>query len=253
MGTDIHPIIEVRREGRWVLHPGETLPYKYRDVSPTTPDRPTYPYSLTDRDYLKFAILGDVRNGYGFAGVETFTPLVPISSGRDLPDDLSVEVAGAGDYDETTDSYGGKADLGDHSFGYVTLAELEAYDWDQVLSQTGVLDEREYLACLIEQRIPRSWSGGVSGGGIVVLAPTDYLALYGTPAAWDGIEPGSRTYDATARYYIQHRWTQPLRQATERWRPELIAYMDRLIPNRYACDETKGTAEDVRLVFGFDS
>jgi len=45
-----------------------------------------------DRNYNAFAILADVRNGYGFAGCDTGDGFVPISTPKGFPDDMCEEV-----------------------------------------------------------------------------------------------------------------------------------------------------------------
>jgi hypothetical protein len=95
MGTDIHLAAEVFTEGRWQL------------VETELPDY---------RNYTAFAILADVRNGYGFAGFDTGEPVIPISEPRDFPDDLSDELQALLDRVDGQSIY-----LGDDSFSWVTL------------------------------------------------------------------------------------------------------------------------------------
>ena len=111
MGTDIHIVAEVFRDGRWHL----------ADVD--VPD---------GRNYWAFAVLADVRNGYGFAGSDTGEPLKPISEPRGLPDDLSLELRAPPENEEVDTPW-----LGDHSFSWVTLEELLAYDLDAPLTLHG--------------------------------------------------------------------------------------------------------------------
>lgn len=60
MGCDIHMIVQVRKDGRWVT--SEITPYR-------------------ERNYEAFAMLADVRNRFG---------ITPIAPQRGLPDDLDV-------------------------------------------------------------------------------------------------------------------------------------------------------------------
>lgn len=96
MGADIHSYAEVRQSSnsKWL---------------PAINNMPC------DRNYWAFAVLADVRNGIGFAGIKTGSPVTPIAPPRGLPDDRA-EIAG---------------DLGDHSYSWVTLAELRSVDLDQ--------------------------------------------------------------------------------------------------------------------------
>jgi hypothetical protein len=67
------------------------------------------------RDYDLFAILADVRNGYGFGGFGSGEAVEPMSSGRGLPGDISPEAKT-------------QACTGDHSATWVSLLEILNYD-----------------------------------------------------------------------------------------------------------------------------
>jgi hypothetical protein len=68
------------------------------------------------RHYLLFAVLADVRNGYGFAGIVTHEPLVPITDTRGLPRDIEL----VDDYYRKSDEFG----FGDHSHSWLTSTEM---------------------------------------------------------------------------------------------------------------------------------
>lgn len=129
MGTDIHGKLQRKNyEGKWV------------DIGPI-PLR---------RNYRLFAALADVRNGYGFAGVETHEPLTPIAEPRGLPED----VAGW--------------DYGDHSFSWLSIKEILEYDgWDKPLSEVGTLTREQYEKW-DGKSVPKEWSGGCWGHGVVM-------------------------------------------------------------------------------------
>lgn len=80
--------------------------------------RPTEGYS--GRNYNLFAILANLRNGRGFAGVLTGEPTVPIDAPRGVPDDASLA------YRNEVDNWGTDG----HSHSWFSLHELLAYDWD---------------------------------------------------------------------------------------------------------------------------
>lgn len=107
----------------------------------------------SDRNYLVFAMLANVRNGYGFAGTPTHTPIAPIcEEPRGIPDDV-------------TD--GTRAILsGEHTETWITLGEIWAHDWAQPIAQFGVVDPSQFLV-FQEKGRPDSWSGGISGGQVV--------------------------------------------------------------------------------------
>jgi hypothetical protein len=93
MGCDIHSFVEVLRDGYW-----QHLP----DVDP-----------FGDwRNYGIFGFLADVRN-YSHSPV--------IAEPRGLPDDVSGDVLG--------EWYDG----GFHSTSWLTVAEMQAYDYDQII------------------------------------------------------------------------------------------------------------------------
>jgi hypothetical protein len=72
------------------------------------------------RNYGLFAILAGVRNGRGFAGVKIGEPTTPISEPRGIPEDASPA------YREIAEHWGSDG----HSHSWLTLAELQRYDWD---------------------------------------------------------------------------------------------------------------------------
>jgi len=108
LGTDIHIYAEVFRDGAWHL---------------ADADLPEY------RNYWGFAVLADVRNGYGFAGFDTGEPVTPISLPRGLPGDLSQELRAPPDSDDE-ELPSSQIWLGNHSFSWLTLQELLDYDLD---------------------------------------------------------------------------------------------------------------------------
>lgn len=262
MGTDIHPAVEIRRNGIWRYHrPKTECPYYYDYDYVANPkferDKPeTYPASFrqqkldsdgnrirskwdrcktrlpeyfSSRNYLKFAILADVRNGYGFAGVKTFDPLPSIAPARGEPADITSEA---------------RAKLSnEHSPTWVNLGELMDWPhWDGKLVHEGVVDEYTFLRSLITGEDPQSWSSSISGQNIVT--PEQYLALYGGPRElFSKAQP--RAYDSTKQYHIQYRWEVPLATAGHEI-DEIITYMHDLIPRG-------GSAADVRMIMDFDS
>ena len=106
MGTDIHSIAQVNRDGRW-----QTVAVGIDG------DR---------RSYNTFAMLADVRNGYGFAGCRTSTGFPVIHEQRGLPEDLKTNEDN-GLLINKTDLDEEPMYLGDHSFSWCTLAELRFF------------------------------------------------------------------------------------------------------------------------------
>lgn len=111
------------------------------------------------RNYNLFAILADVRNGRGFAGVKTGEGFRPIAAPRGLPADVSATVKAR------SDRWGGDG----HSHSWFTVAELDAYDWRQETAHYGVVSPFDYAAWKKEGK-PRTWSAGVSGPGVEMVS-----------------------------------------------------------------------------------
>jgi len=149
MGCDIHAALEIRIDGRWqaVMRPNKWW-------SPESKDEPKETAGLDfDRNYSAFAILANVRNGVGFAGVDTGDGFVPISDPRGLPDDISPEARDTGC-------------TGDHSDSWVTLAEVLAYDWTRQTTRRGWVSAEtfeEWDRMKKWEPRPKGWSGGISG------------------------------------------------------------------------------------------
>ena len=116
MGCDIHIFVQHREGDRW-----EHVPFRPEDLDEYRQ------HPLEQRNYLLFAVLADVRSRDG---------VTPIAEPRGLPDDIGYPVHGLEDPcdgDLYVDLEGGRKWMGDHSHSWLTLAELEAYPWDQEL------------------------------------------------------------------------------------------------------------------------
>lgn len=155
MGCDIHPYIEQRINGKWTL----------LRKQPTRHGRKFDLPSIYDRNYNVFAILADVRNGHGFAGVKTSEGFKPIHAPRGLPDDLSDELNR--DYPEDDED---APWLGDHSFSWLGFREIFDYDYSQITTLCGVVSAQEFFdwdwSDYSRERGPKSWSGAVFGRSI---------------------------------------------------------------------------------------
>lgn len=202
MGCDIHSIAQVRRFGYWetvATHVGGD-----------------------DRNYHTFAILADVRNGYGFAGVPTSETWPVVSAPRGLPDDIEPE-------DRDSELSVPKYYFGDHSFSYLSLEELEAFrdklpEWHIQLSVFTYDEAMDFFEKGIE---PKSWCVGRSGPEVLVISEDDF-------------KKGVKGTD------VQVAWKRPVKK---------MAYLFFEIINELTTIQKKFEvgASDVRLVFGFDS
>lgn len=244
MGTDIHSIAQVNRDGQW-----QTV---------------AVGIDGDQRSYNTFAMLANVQNGYGFAGCRTSTGFPVIHEQRGLPEDLEVdENAGlrvnksdlvcAWDWDGNVkpvslDYYRDAGYfpeallnflalmgidslaawrvkyldeeplyLGDHSFSWCTLAELRTFI--------------KNVAKKTETRIV----------GVVNLAAYSLHKQTGQPYTnWCGmVSPGPR---AT---HVQTSW--PVNAAESSRLREIEAALT------LVAERTGATPENTRFVYGFDS
>lgn len=247
MGTDINFYTERRDGDRWVT---------CDEWIGESEDEYRVPYGkhmCEDRNYDLFAILAGVRNGHGFAGVDTGEGFVPIAAPRGVPDDCCAE------FRRFVDEGGIE-----HTPSYCTVAELLAYDWTRETTKRGILDLSEYLRWRPWRdnygEFPRSWSGGVSGPGIVIREQTEI------DAALEGLDPwqvSHRRLDAevcrrlgvdvpelvatgdlisSQRQHVRCAWRAPYYRCVGSFLTETMPRLWRL-----------GRPEDVRCVFFFDS
>lgn len=169
MGCDIHMFVEKRVNGEWVTadtwfdddeeYGGKSI-YKWGEGENAIDiiSGPIY----HDRNYSLFSILGDVRNGSGFAGTDTGDGFVPIHPNRGLPVDVCEVIK------DQSDGW----DIDGHSHNWATLQELMDYDWTQKTKRRGWVSSKQYVRFKVEGR-PEEWSGSVSGGNIKHISHLD--------------------------------------------------------------------------------
>jgi hypothetical protein len=150
MGCDIHLLIERRENGRWKRVPWTNefmgkYPEDYPDAA--KPDAITMPDVFDGRNYDLFGILADVRNGTWGA------PNPPIAQPRGLPDDMD-------DRASVEDSYL----IGDHSFTWVTLRELQQYPWDAPNHKRGWVSHEQAQKFRADGIPPTSYAAGGNHG-----------------------------------------------------------------------------------------
>lgn len=227
MGTDIHGVIATRefnpryvRATRWT---------KITDLNLVT---------MLDRDYDSFAVLANVRNGTGFAGCKTSDGFNSISEPRGLPEWLEVDESG--EHIKDTDIW-----LGEHSFSFVTLAELLDFDWSQEVIRRGVVPLAEYKRWSKDRTFrmeydfpsvaPREYSGDVCGPTVVIHEDSpdlDVEKLLG---------------DVCQHHYVRCSWVEKYFRTTP-----LI--WNTIIPEMLAqCKKDKTIETRTYFVFGFDS
>jgi hypothetical protein len=174
-----------------------------------------------DRNYDLFAILADVRNGYGFAGVDTGDGFRPIAMPRGVPEDASQY------YKNEVNQWDGDG----HSHSYFTLDELEAYDWaGQSTTHRGWVDKEQYEV-FKKQGHPDSWSGGVSGGRVKHI----------TNEEMDKVKDD----DEEASYYTQVEWQESYAESASSFLTETLPALRKI--------KKMKDVEDIRIVFFFDN
>ena len=235
MGTDIHSIAQVQVDGKW------------RTVAVGIGGDP--------RSYNMFAMLADVRNGYGFAGIKTSDPFPVIHERRGLPSDLALNEDGDSLTIKSEDlllswDYGGKrCDLtsgrrscylgeddnrmrmGDHSHSWCLLSELEFFV-EQVASKHqstlyGIIDRAEYDAAKKEGRPFKDWCGDVYGPNVVKATEAEYA-----------IKPDGITH-------VSAEWKESALECSR-----LGSIMEALREVAAVCNVPH---DSVRYVYGFDS
>lgn len=217
MGCDIHFYVEKKEGDRWVSADTWT-PDRYE------PGRMEVAWDnrvYKGRNYDLFAMLADVRNGKGFAGVDTGDGFKPIASPKGLPDDVSPEVKAE------SDAWGEDG----HSHSYFTLAELEGYDWHgQKTKHRGWVDAENFKAFRLKGK-PDGWSGGVSGYSVKHISN-------------DEME-GRLKYDGdTSNRYTQVEWEETYADSVRR-------FLDETLPKLR--EMAGGDPHSVRAVFWFDN
>ncbi len=132
MGCDIHTITEVKTPNGWKA---------------VLLDKPVFDW----RSYRMYGFLADVRN---------YSATPPIHEQRDWPEDITHEA------EQLRKDW----DCNAHSFTYVTLADLLAFDYSKAIEDCRV----------VEQVGPNAWDGGatVKRGGGKITTYRDFLDGY---------------------------------------------------------------------------
>lgn len=175
------------------------------------------------RNYDLFAILADVRNGRGFAGVETGLGFNPISRPKGLPQDVTQYIKAR------SDNWG----CDGHSHSHHTVADLLNYDWHQITFRYGIVNESGYRT-FKEQGSPDTWCGGVSGSGVVHVEPDEM----------DSIIAGSVTRRTAVEYFTRVKWMVSYKDAVGSFYTDAIPKLQELAGE---------DPSSVRIVFWFDN
>lgn len=259
MGCDIHGICEVKENGVWRRNTESVFrnPYYLSDGALAErrikqPDFERFDWQenefqtdpSTSRDYDWFAVLADVRNGRGFAGIPTGDGFAVIAEPRGVPDDACEE------WKEEVKQWSGDM----HSQSFLYVEDFENFDWSQTTKKSGVISLQEYELIRGENKAPDTWCGMTSGPGIVVVdmesadkileGNTLFLREY-DPFAYRNEKPKEHIVGPTSGHQIMvnYIWGILYSDWFKSNIEEVVEPMKKL----------KGKYEDVRFVFGFDN
>lgn len=230
MGCDIHFYVEKRVNGTWV------------SADTWEKDAPYHENIYSDRNYSLFAILADVRNGHGFAGVKTGDGFVPICQPKGLPEDCSPEVKA------DSDNYGADG----HSHSWHTVADIMAYDWTRVAKECGWVQGVAYEEWIRwkkrEGESPREYCGDSWGAKVLKIssAEMDELVSVAVKTCDEkrlyGAAREQEIAKATEHCYTFCEWEQNYYKCAPKFLGETLPQLWRL-----------GKPDDVRIVFWFDN
>lgn len=266
MGCDIDIFIERKVDGKWISADKWT-PNKYAGEEGEPPMCVEYEDRFyRGRNYCLFAMLANVRNGVGFAGCDTGDGFKPVVMPKGLPSDVSPEVKAESD----------QWDDDGHSHSWLTLAELNAYDWKgQTTKHRGWVDPWNFILWKRDGKLS-TYSGGVSGLGVEHIS-NQMMAYLTDPKneeiIFEGEEPekgswmdrsyttklqrmlrqvgdfpsgsiGSEMQNRGSSYYTLVEWEESYYESVKPFVDETLPKMDAL---------SYGRPENVRIVFWFDN
>ncbi|MBC2174791.1 hypothetical protein [Listeria booriae] len=213
MGCDIHAFVEVKnkKSGKWNT---------YLEADGGLPE-------YIGRNYDLYAILANVRNGYGFAGIDTGDGFECISKPRGVPFDASET------YLSQVEEWGSDG----HSHSFLTLAELQSFDWEgKKTNHRGYLRQRDYKHYKETGEL-RYLCDDVSGVNVVkVNNDTMEKVINGT------LQGGSDT-----DFYTQIQWEESYAESCDYF---LKKQLPILVDLARQCDTSE---EDIRISFFFDN
>lgn len=217
MGTDIHYRFEAK------VKPEEGQLTTPQDISPWQTIETEY---AGGRNYLLFAVLAGVRNGYGFGGSYHHEPIIPIAEDRGIPPDVI----------DNDDGW----EFGDHSHTWVLGSEImEWVKTDRMLIHCGVITRKAFQVW--DGKAPDTYSGNVWGGNTYTIDDLISAKNVGCVLEELPIETGLAVVEQETVPWTHIRvwWVNPINES-------LSSFLDII---RKLMEEHG----EIRMIMGFDS
>jgi hypothetical protein len=177
-----------------------------------------------------FAILADVRNGRGFAGVDTGDGFNPIDEPRGVPADACPE------YLQQVEQWDGDG----HSHSYFTLAELIAYDWEnQHTNLRGVVSWGQFVSWFKNGKgaFEGMYCGATYGQNIITISQEDAEKVLFSDLQ-------VRDVYKNKDVHVKIQWQMSYAECCSNFLEETIPVLENI---------SEGDNEGLRIVFFFDN
>lgn len=255
MGTDIHMHVEAQgtENNRWRKF-NRHFSYS-NDIFERSSTHIDLGWGDT-RNYDVFAMMADVRNGRGFAGVDLGDGFIPIAEPRGVPEDSDYSIQ------EEAEQWG----VDGHSHSYLTLRELLDLEhsgyWENKTEHRGVMMRAELEQAKQDGIVksvkgqnarlstnPRSWAGGISGPDPTDIFHVSWEGAYRDSGGWLLKTTIPLLTELGSSFALYDFFSSGIKQEREndRFYPTVI------IDPRNAMEHWVDVAERIRLVFWFDN
>lgn len=223
MGCDIHTFAEVKINGKWKPNPDKIFPNPDYDPKGEYDWNKAEFYARPDdnRSYDWFAILADVRNGRGFAGVATGDGFEVIAEPRGIPSDASKE------WKKICDDWSGDM----HSISYLTIEDFDNFNWNKSSKKQGVITLDQYKTLRGTNNTPQDWCYSVWGKNTATI----------TPQKADNMIDNNVT--SSGDVYVTYSWTVNYKEWFENKIKNVVEPL-RELTKKYG---------EARILFGFDN
>jgi len=235
MGCDIHIMAEVKENGEWRKN---TDPLFKNPFYSTNKKRMSFQEDeyieepSSARRYDWFAILADIRNGYGFAGVSTGSGFDVISECNGVPHDAC----------EEWQQYVSEWQHDMHSESYLDISDFDKFNFEQVTMKSGVISLSDYKKVRGTGDSPSTWSGGIHGGNTATVDEHTADRILTGENIIVSVGDVTKASDE-CDIHVQYNWTVLYRE----WFSDNIE--DTVEPLRKLAEKY----DDARIVFGFDN